>query len=98
MARALGDAAGAREDVRRALAHEGTRPIPRYSWQLVWLGLRVEAEASEPAPEQVAALTALAGEPAGDDPAGARLPRARGRRGRAPGATRTGTAAVEACR
>ena len=47
--------------MRRALAHEGTEPVPRYSWQLVWQGLRVEAEASEPAPEQVAALAAMAG-------------------------------------
>jgi DNA-binding NarL/FixJ family response regulator len=61
MARALGDARSAREEVRRALAHEGTEPVPRYGWQLVWLGLRVEAEASEPAPERVAALVAMAG-------------------------------------
>ena len=61
MARALGDSRTAREEVRRALAHEGTEPVPRYSWQLVWQGLRVEAEASEPAPEEVAALTAMAG-------------------------------------
>jgi DNA-binding CsgD family transcriptional regulator len=61
MARALGDAAGAREDLRRVLEHE-VAPIARYSWQLVWLGLRVEAEASAPAPERVAALEALARE------------------------------------
>jgi len=61
MARALGDSRTAREEVRRALAHDGTEPVPRYSWQLVWQGLRVEAEASEPAPERVAALTAMAG-------------------------------------
>jgi DNA-binding NarL/FixJ family response regulator len=35
--------------------------VARYGWQLVWLGLRVEAEASEPAPERVAALVAMAG-------------------------------------
>ena len=58
-ARALGDAAGAREDLRRALEHEAVAPIARYAWQLVWLGLRVEAEASEPAPDRVAALEAL---------------------------------------
>jgi ATP/maltotriose-dependent transcriptional regulator MalT len=61
MSRALGDAAGAREDLRRALDYE-VAPIARYSWQLVWLGLRVEAEASEPAPERVAALEALSRE------------------------------------
>jgi DNA-binding CsgD family transcriptional regulator len=61
MSRALGDAAGAREDLRRALEYE-VAPIARYSWQLVWLGLRVEAEASEPAPQRVAALEALSRE------------------------------------
>ena len=61
MARAVGDAAAAREDLRRVLEHE-VGPIPRYSWQLVWLGLRVEAEAPEPAPERVAALEALSRE------------------------------------
>jgi tetratricopeptide (TPR) repeat protein len=67
MARALGDAAGAREVLRRALAHE-VAPIARYSWQLVWLGLRVEAEASEPAPERVSALEALSRELAAATP------------------------------
>ena len=57
--RALGDTAGAREEVRRALEHEALAPIPRFTWQLVWLGLRVEAEASEPAPDRVAALATL---------------------------------------
>ncbi len=61
MARALGDSRSAREEVRRGLANEGTKPVPRYAWLLVWLGLRVEAEASEPAPERVAALVAMAG-------------------------------------
>ena len=37
-------------------------PIARYSWQLVWLGLRVEAEAREAAPERVAALEAMSRE------------------------------------
>jgi DNA-binding NarL/FixJ family response regulator len=69
MARALGDAAGAREVLRRALEHD-VAPIARYSWQLVWLGLRVEAEAAEPAPERVAALEALSRElPAATPPA-----------------------------
>ena len=57
--RALGDTAGAREEVRRALEHEALAPIPRFTWQLVWLGLRVEAEASEPAPDRLAALATL---------------------------------------
>jgi DNA-binding CsgD family transcriptional regulator/tetratricopeptide (TPR) repeat protein len=70
MARALGDVAGAREDLRRALEHEAVAPIARYAWQLVWLGLRVEAEASEPAPDRVAALEALLSElPATTPPA-----------------------------
>jgi DNA-binding NarL/FixJ family response regulator len=69
MARALGDAAGAREVLRGALEHD-VAPIARYSWQLVWLGLRVEAEASEPVPERVAALEALSRElPAATPPA-----------------------------
>jgi ATP/maltotriose-dependent transcriptional regulator MalT len=59
MARALGDATGAREYLSGALEHEAAAPVARYAWQLLWLGLRVEAEASEPAPERVAALEAL---------------------------------------
>jgi DNA-binding NarL/FixJ family response regulator len=62
MARARGDAASARKDLLGALEHEAAAPVARYAWQLVWLGLRVEAEASEPAPEQVAALEALSRE------------------------------------
>src|SRR6185295_11134048 len=50
--RALGDSAGAREEIHRALEHEALAPIPRFAWQLVWQGLRVEAEASEPAPDR----------------------------------------------
>jgi ATP/maltotriose-dependent transcriptional regulator MalT len=61
MSRAVGDAAGAREDLRRTLEYE-VAPIARYSWQLVWMGLRVEAEAVEPVPERVAALEALSRE------------------------------------
>jgi ATP/maltotriose-dependent transcriptional regulator MalT len=62
MARARGDTASARKDLLGALEHEAAAPVARYAWQLVWLGLRVEAEASEPAPEQVAALEALSRE------------------------------------
>ena len=47
-----------------------SRRFPAYAWQLVWLGLRVEAEASEPAPDRVAALAALSRElPATTPPA-----------------------------
>ena len=60
--RARGDTAGAREELRRALEHEAAAPIARYAWQLVWQGLRVEAEASEPAPDRVAALATLSRE------------------------------------
>ena len=46
----------AREEVRQALTHETTTlPVPRYAWPLIWLGLRVETEASEPSPDSVAA-------------------------------------------
>jgi DNA-binding NarL/FixJ family response regulator len=70
MARALGDSRLARDEVSRALAHEASHAIPRYSWPLVWLGLRVEAEAPEPAADRVAALRAMAGElPAKTTPA-----------------------------
>jgi tetratricopeptide (TPR) repeat protein len=62
MARALGDSVLARDEVSRALAHEASHAVPRYTWPLVWLGLRVEAEAPEPAPDRVAALRAIAGE------------------------------------
>jgi DNA-binding CsgD family transcriptional regulator len=87
MARALGDSRTAREEVDRAVAHEATQPVPRYSWQLVWLGLRVEAEASEPAPDRVSALAATASELAATTPpalalralSAAEVDRARGR-------------------
>jgi ATP/maltotriose-dependent transcriptional regulator MalT len=61
MARALGDTAAARDAVARILGHHGPESVPRYSWQLVWLGLRVEGEASDPAPDRVAALVDMAG-------------------------------------
>jgi ATP/maltotriose-dependent transcriptional regulator MalT len=64
MARARGDTGTAREEARQALTYETTtaRPVPRYAWPLVWLGLRIETEASESAPERVAALMGLASE------------------------------------
>jgi ATP/maltotriose-dependent transcriptional regulator MalT len=98
MARALGDAAGAREDLRRALEHE-VAPIARYSWQLVWLGLRVEAEASEPAPEWVAALEALTRElPAATPPALAYRALAYAESARVAGRDANWTEAIEASR
>ena len=92
MARALGDSRrrprggppspGARGDSRRFRA---------IAWQLVWQGLRVEAEASEPAPDRVAALAALSGElPATTPPALAYRALADGEVGRTAGASRTG--------
>ena len=53
--------------------------MPRYSWQLVWQGLRVEAEASEPAPDEWRRSRRWRAATR-DDPTGARIPRARGRR------------------
>jgi DNA-binding NarL/FixJ family response regulator len=66
MARALGDSQTARDEVSRALAHDD--PLPRYAWQLVSLGLRVEAEAAEPAADRIAALTKLADDLAATSP------------------------------
>ena len=84
-------AAGAREEVRRALEHEALAPMPRYRLAARVAGpagrgrgLRARARAGGRACGAV-------GRPARDDPAGARLPRARGRRvGRAGGRERTG--------
>jgi DNA-binding CsgD family transcriptional regulator/tetratricopeptide (TPR) repeat protein len=56
LARARGDLDAARVLVRDALAGSS---VARYQWPLVWLGLRIEAESGQPAPER---LTALAGE------------------------------------
>ena len=99
MARALGDAAGAREDLRRALEHEAVAPVARYAWQLMWLGLRVEAEASEPAPDRVAALAALSRElPATTPPALAYRALADAESARVAGRDANWTDAVEASR
>jgi DNA-binding NarL/FixJ family response regulator len=95
MARALGDSRLAREEVSRALAHEASHTIPRYAWPLVWLGLRVEAEAPEPDPDRVAALRAMARElPATTTPALALRTLAEAEVARAP----DWPAAVDACR
>jgi DNA-binding CsgD family transcriptional regulator len=98
MSRALGDAAGAREDLRRALEYE-VAPIARYSWQVVWMGLRVEAEASEHAPERVAALEALSRElPATTPPALAYRALAAAESTRVAGREANWTEAIEATR
>jgi DNA-binding CsgD family transcriptional regulator len=60
LARVRGDLDGAREHVRIAL--DVAESMVRYRWPLVWIGLRIEAEAPEPDAERVAALTALAAE------------------------------------
>ena len=97
--RALGDTAGAREEVRRALEHEALAPIPRFTWQLVWQGLRVEAEASERAPDRVAALATLSGElSATTPPALAYRALADGESGRAGRREADWTEAIEASR
>jgi DNA-binding CsgD family transcriptional regulator len=46
LALGLGDLAAARAAVARALADEHLRVLPRYAWQLVWLGVRTEADAA----------------------------------------------------
>jgi DNA-binding CsgD family transcriptional regulator/predicted negative regulator of RcsB-dependent stress response len=97
--RALGDTAGAREEVRRALEHEALAPIPRFTRQLVWQGLRVEAEASEPAPDRVAALATLSCElSATTPPALAYRALADGESGRAGRREADWTEAIEASR
>jgi DNA-binding NarL/FixJ family response regulator len=95
MARALGNSRLARDEVRRALIRETSETVPRYAWPLVWLGLRVEAEAPEPDPDRVAALRAIAGElPATTTPARALRALAEAEVAPAP----DWAAAVEACR
>jgi ATP/maltotriose-dependent transcriptional regulator MalT len=97
--RALGDTAGAREELRRALEHEALAPIPRYAWQLVWQGLRVEAEASEPARDRVAALATLSRElSATTPPALAYRALAEGDAARGGGSEADWTEAIEASR
>ena len=67
---AAAEMARARGDSRHGAGRGAASPRPRddhragaaLRWPLVWLGLRVEAEAPEPAPDSVAALLAMAGE------------------------------------
>jgi DNA-binding CsgD family transcriptional regulator len=68
LARVRGDLGDAREHVRIAL--EVAESMVRYRWPLVWLGLRIEAEAPDPDPERVAALRELAAELPTETPAG----------------------------
>jgi DNA-binding NarL/FixJ family response regulator len=59
LARSRGDIDAAREIVRQVLA-DFEWHVARYQWPVVWLGLRLEAEAAEPVPERLAALSTLA--------------------------------------
>jgi DNA-binding CsgD family transcriptional regulator/predicted negative regulator of RcsB-dependent stress response len=97
MARALGDVAAAREEIRPPL--DAPEPVARYRWQLVWLGLRLEAEAPEPAPDRMAALTAISHElPAQTTPALAYRALAAAEAARAGGRDASWTEALDACR
>ncbi|HXD59126.1 MAG TPA: AAA family ATPase, partial [Thermoleophilaceae bacterium] len=62
IARASGDLEGAREHVRQGLEGNPQDLMERYWWPLAWLGLRIEAEAAEPARDRVDALVELAAE------------------------------------
>jgi DNA-binding CsgD family transcriptional regulator/tetratricopeptide (TPR) repeat protein len=61
VARATGDVDAARRYAQAALDADPEDWQERYRWPLVWLGLRVEAEAAAPAAERVTALAELAG-------------------------------------
>jgi DNA-binding CsgD family transcriptional regulator len=99
MERAVGDTAGARDDVRHALDEEAVATFPRYAWQLVWVGLRIEAEAAAPAPDRVGALEALAAAlPASTPPALAYRALAAAESARVQGRDADWAAAVEAGR
>src|SRR5690349_8114624 len=72
--------------------------MERYWWPLVWLGLRVEAEAAEPSAERVAALTELAGRlPNRTQPSKGYRALALAEAARAGGQEADWVAAVEAC-
>jgi DNA-binding NarL/FixJ family response regulator len=62
IARARGEIGAARELLSEALADDGTEPIPRYRWPLLWLGLRLEADLDQPDADRVTALTAMSDE------------------------------------
>lgn len=59
LARAAGDEDGARAAVARGLA-DPEKMLGRYSWPLVALGLRIEAQASEPSRARIDELARLA--------------------------------------
>jgi DNA-binding NarL/FixJ family response regulator len=59
---ARGERARARGLVREALESEHEVLEGRYGWPLVWLGLRIEAEAPDPAHERVGWLRSVAAE------------------------------------
>ena len=67
VARVRGDLRAAREHVQLAL--DVAESMVRYRWPLVWLGLRIEAEAAEPDAERIAALNELAAELPAQTPA-----------------------------
>jgi DNA-binding NarL/FixJ family response regulator len=99
IARLSGDIEAAREQARQALEGNPNDLRERYWWPLVWLGLRVEAEAPEPSAERVAALTDVAaGMPVRTPPSRTYRALAAAEAARARGADADWTAAVEACR
>jgi ATP/maltotriose-dependent transcriptional regulator MalT len=55
-----GDARHARWVIQEAFGPDGPQAHPRYSWPLIWLGLRIEADAGEPDGARVDALVAEA--------------------------------------
>jgi DNA-binding CsgD family transcriptional regulator len=61
IARGQTDVEGARERVSETLSGSPQGLMERYWWPLVWLGLRIEAEAAEPSAERAAALVEVAG-------------------------------------
>jgi DNA-binding CsgD family transcriptional regulator/tetratricopeptide (TPR) repeat protein len=99
IARANGDLEAARERLREGLAGNPQDLMERYWWPLVWLGLRVEADAAEPSTQRVAALTELAGRlPNRTRPSQAYHALAAAEAARARGEEPDWATAVEACR
>jgi DNA-binding NarL/FixJ family response regulator len=97
LARVRGEEAGARELIRDALA-DGYE-LARYQWPLVWLGLRVEAEADQPVAERVDALRAIAAAlPVTTSRAGGYRALAASEAGRATGRPEDPARVVAACR
>jgi predicted ATPase/DNA-binding CsgD family transcriptional regulator len=65
-----GDLQQARDLVQRALETRPENFLERYLWPLIWLGLRIEAEAAEPQPDRTGALRALVAELPATTPSG----------------------------